>query len=424
MAALELKVEKLEEELAEERAKQTSSDEQNSQQPAVVTTARNMKMLLANGTFRGNIRITSDAELVVMLPLLEYVVSIMGDLYISGLSWLPSLDNILVSLEEVLGSVTIASCDGLRSLSKALPLLAHIGKKLTFTNNGVLELASLEDAFPSLETVDGNSLQNSKSDDLDADGTYTGTLTLSTDSGSMFVTKRALFKNVTKITKGLSISSLNFADLRNAFPLLAEVGENLHMSSAKVVWMDASTFPLLAKIGTSVSISSNPKLVTLNGVGPLLTAIGTYVEINSHGELKSIDGAFPGVKELTFLHVKNLPSLVSMKGAFRHLERTTAAFEFYNNAKLESIDGAFPALQTVGTAFVMYDNRLVTTIGTGFNALKSIIGRLTFYSNGSGNHGKDSPGETSFCQSAKTTLCTYTSSYASNSRIIDASTCC
>ena len=82
------------------------------------------------------------------------------------------------------------------------------------------------------------------------------------NDSSLFVTKRALFRNVKKITGGLTLRSLHLA---GAFPVLAEVASDLTISNNFFVWLDGGVFPVLVKVGGAVTVSSNSELVSLDG---------------------------------------------------------------------------------------------------------------------------------------------------------------
>lgn len=398
MAALELKVEKLVEELAEERAANSNN---------VVRTA--MAHALVNGTFRGNIQITSDAELVVMLPVLKYITTIDGDLYIRGLSWRPNLDDVLALLVRITGALNIGGCSGLQSLANALPLLVEVGKSITFAG-GNTRLQTITSAFPLLAKV-GTSFTMQSTDQL-------------------------------------------VATMDGAFPLLAEIGTTFYMSSnSQLVSMDGA-FPLLAKVGTSFTLVSNNKLVSMDGAFPLLK-VGTRFEMQSNAELVSMDGSFLVMDSVASFYLAKNKKLKSMNdGTFGKLTKTTTGggFDFFDS-KLESMDGlfpllasvdgafllqshtqvqtmdgAFPLLSTVGTSFSIHSNAKLTTLGAdgGFKALSSIGGFLYFYANGDNGAGnvENNPGLVSFCESAKEKLCGLTSSYNNWNWAHDSDNCC
>lgn len=420
----------------------SSSNNDGGNEPAVVNTALSMNMLLPNGTFRGNVRITSDAELVVMLPLLAYITEIDGDLYISSLSWLPTLDGILDLLERVAGTLTIKYCHGLKTLANALPNLAEIGKAFEFDGNTQLSTASLYTAFPLLETVDGEPLKTkANTAEMDDNGVYTGELRL---IAADFVTKRDMLKALTKVTKQLNMNHLGLADLDGAFPNLTEVGKNLAMTSMKVQTITGA-FPLLEKIGDAFSFTYNDVVVSMIGAFPLLTRILGLFQIFNNKELISLDGSFLALESVVgqFIIESNFKlesmnggvfaklaetrlgdfhfvgTLVkSMDGYFPLLASIAGTFKFIDNNQIETMDGAFVALSTVGSQFTMYNNDMLATLGTGFKSLSSIGGELYFYGNGDNGQGLDgrgnspsNPGLISFCTSAKQKLCGLTSSY-------------
>lgn len=454
MAALELKVEKLEGELAEERAANSNSNSnQNNIQPDVVKTALARNMLLPNGTFRGNIRITSDAELVVMLPLLEYIINIEGDLYISSLTWLPTLDDVLALLVKIAGSLFIGGCTGLQSLANALPKLVEVGNALTLSGNSKLETATLYAAFPLLETVDGKPLQTkANSPEMDDDGVYTGDLQVS--KAADFVTKRDMLKDLTKVTKGLNLNTLSLADLDNMFLALKEVGGGFTLTSSSALQTMTGAFPNLAKVGASFKLNSNSQLISVDGAFLLLGEVGESFNINSNSQhLVSMDGSFLVLDSATAFMVSGNNRLKSMDGGtFGKLTKTTTGeftfidsalesvdgifpllasvagyFNFNDHNQVQTMDGAFPMLSTVGSYLSIQRNDKLTTLGAdgGFKALSS-IGSLYFYANGDNGAGnvENNPGLVSFCESAKQKLCGMASTYSTCGWFHGADECC
>lgn len=400
----------------------SGSNNDGGDKPAVVNTALSMNILLPNGTFRGNVRITSDAELIVMRPLLAYITEIDGDLYISSLSWLPKLDGILDLLERVAGTLAIKYCHGLKTLANALPNLVEIGKALTFDGNTQLSTASLYTAFPLLETVDGEPLKTkANTAEMDDNGVYTGVLRLMIAAD--FVTKRDMLKDLTKVTEILRISG-SIADLDGAFPNLTEVGK-LDIQSTQAQTMTGA-FPLLDKVGNGLVMTSNSLLVSMIGAFPLLTEVlDQNFQILSNPKLASLDGSFKKLTKVQDFHFAHT-LIESMDGYFPLLASTTTGFYFYGHNQIETMDGAFPALSTVGTSFRLYDNDKVATLGTGFKSLSSIGGELSFNGNGDNGQGnmQSNPGLISFCTSAKQKLCGLTSAYGNANWDHDADDCC
>ena len=420
-------------------------------QPAVVKTALARNMLLPNGTFRGNIRITSDAELVVMLPLLEYITNIEGDLYIRYLSWLPSLDDVLAFLVRITGTLFIGGCRGLQSLANALPLLVEVGKTITLDDgNTKLETATLYTAFPLLETVDGKPLQTkANTPGMDDDGVYTGDLVV---MAADFVTKRDMLKDLTKVTKVLNLNDLHLADLDNTFLTLEEVGTAFRIGSSTVQTMTGA-FPFLVKVGTSFQIDSNTQLISVDGAFARLK-VGTSFQMNSNSQLVSMDGSFLVLDSVTSFSMQGNNKLKSMNdGTFGKLTKTTTGSFNFVQSELESVDGlfpllasvadncefnyhnqvqtmdgAFPVLSTVGSQLGIKNNDKLTTLGVdgGFKALTSIGSLLYFYGNGDNGAGSVdyNPGLVSFCASAKQKLCGLTSSYANAGWAYDSNSCC
>jgi hypothetical protein len=89
--------------------------------------------LAPNGTFTGTLRISGDDQLLAMWPVLNLIMAITGDVYLSSMSPSSNVTHALPSLQTVGGSVTVVSSNGNITLSGVFPVLTSVGG--TFTSD-------------------------------------------------------------------------------------------------------------------------------------------------------------------------------------------------------------------------------------------------------------------------------------------------
>mmetsp|Transcript_34904 Transcript_34904/g.91359 ORF Transcript_34904/g.91359 Transcript_34904/m.91359 type:complete len:703 (+) Transcript_34904:97-2205(+) len=357
-----------------------------SQAAAIISSHQALGVLHGNGTFFGDIVVSGDSDFVTMLPLLNHVVYITGNLRITNVynsvrSFGP---NVFTNIQTIGGDLYIWNCRSLTSLGdRAFPALTSVGGTLTLGYNQNLNANGLSTAFPVLTTIGGGFV-------------ITQSPNLGNSVGSAFARLNSLagvplgsnFNAQTGIFVGdvyMYNSNANSMTLQAATTRLA----NVAILTGQLYIRDQTFTSLgsfgqnLRSIGGQLYLYNNDGLTSLDGTFPNLGYIGGNLYMYSNSNVQTFGSAFANVRmvrgSVTIRYMST--RLTSLANAFPQLRNVTGSLNLQNLDYVTSLDSAFPQLRWVNTYVYLYYMRRLGSVGSNaFQRLEYAGGVRSYYS--------------------------------------------
>jgi hypothetical protein len=119
----------------------------------VLTSHQTLGILDNPGTLSSSINVNGAASLATLVPLLNHVVVVTGDITLTNipLASITTLTGLFGNLVTVGGNVVITNSHGLTSLGAAFPNVTSIGGMVQIT--GCDSLTNMDGAFPMLQSI-------------------------------------------------------------------------------------------------------------------------------------------------------------------------------------------------------------------------------------------------------------------------------
>jgi hypothetical protein len=355
----------------------------------VLTSHEDLGILDNNGTLSASINVNGAASLATLVPLLNHVVMVTGDVVITNipLASISTLTGLFGNLVTVGGNVVITNSHGLTSLGVAFPSLTSIGGMVQVT--GCDSLTNMDGAFPRLQSI-GTFMKLYSNDLYVSNRTGTAFAMLNSIGGQSLTLGGIPFVAATMIHYGDIISYPGSTSTQGDFATAVRNTAGIRIITGTLDIRQDTTLtsfnPLggdLVSVGGQLVLYNCDAVTSMNGLMPNLRVTGGQLYLHSLSGVTTFGTAFANLQmiggNLYFRYSSR--QLVSLRNAFPQLRNITGALQLYNLEYVTDMSGSFPELRWVNSLLSMYYLRRVS-VGTLFPKVEYAGGiriQATFY---------------------------------------------
>jgi hypothetical protein len=325
----------------------------------VLTSHQNLGILDSNGTLSASISVNGAAALATLVPLLNHVVGVTGDITITNipLASITTLTGLFGNLVTVGGNVIITNSHGLTSLGVAFPNVTSIGGMVQIT--GCDSLTSMDGAFPMLQSI-GTYMRLFSNDLYVSNRTGTAFAALNSIGGRSL---GANFVAATMIHYGDIMSYPNNPATQGDFATAVQNVVGIRIITGKLEIRNDNSITSFNTLGTDL-VAVGGQLVlyncdgvaSMNGLMPNLAVTGGQLYLHSLSAVTNFGTAFANLRMINGnLYFRYSGSgLVNLANAFPQLRNISGELQFYNLEYVTTMAGAFPELRWVSSLLSVY----------------------------------------------------------------------